>query len=215
MIEKYELLPLFHTPLYMTKVDIANKETQFILNSEYEDMQDGARGQLSKNKYILDKRSLSLLKKQLDKHIIVYTQTILKVDPKIKFCLENSWIIKHDPKDYARLHFHSNTFLSGVIYVQVPPNSGDIIFSDRRAHNSLLSPIVKIPYSELNIHNATQWSVKPEKNLLLIFPASLQHWVSANKTEESRYGIAFNYGIKGTMGSVITLDLAKYVGNTR
>ena len=79
MIEKYELLPLFHTPLYMTKVDIANKETQFILNSEYEDMQDGARGQLSKNKYILDKRSLSLLKKQLDKHIIVDTQTLLKV----------------------------------------------------------------------------------------------------------------------------------------
>ena len=215
MIEKYELLPLFHTPLYMTKVDITDKEIRFILNSEYEDMKEGALGKISKNKYILGKKSLNLLKKQLDKHITLYTRTILKVDPKINFCLENSWIIKHDPKDYAQVHFHSNTFLSGVMYVQVPPNSGDIIFNDRRAHNGLLSPIVKIPYSELNIHNAKQWSIKPEKNLLLIFPASLQHWVSVNKTEESRYGIAFNYGIKGTVGSVTTLDLAKYVGNAK
>jgi len=168
MITKYELLPLFHTPLFLTKVNIADKETKFIINSEYEN-KEGANGKMSTNKYILDKKSLNLLKKQLDKHITFYTQTILKVDPKIKFCLENSWIIKHDPKDYARLHFHSNTFLSGVMYVQVPPNSGNIICTDRREHNSLLSPIVKIPYSEGNIHNSRQWSVKPEKNLLLIF----------------------------------------------
>ena len=72
-------------------------------------------------------------------------------------------------------HFNSSILLSGVFYVKVPPNSGNIRFYDPRG---------------ISIHN-------PPDNryyfgMLLFFPSWFEHSVEENKSDEERMSIGFN-----------------------
>ena len=45
---------------------------------------------------------------------------------------------------------------------------------------------------EWNIANSGQWSIFPEPNVLIIFPAWLWHKVSMNKEDIDRISLSFN-----------------------
>ena len=84
-------------------------------------------------------------------------------------------------------HFNSSILLSGVFYVKVPPNSGNIRFYDPRG---------------ISIHNhpdnryyfdGTEYNyITPEDGMLLFFPSWFEHSVEENKSDEERMSIGFN-----------------------
>lgn len=91
----------------------------------------------------------------------------------------NTWNCKHN-------HIFRGSFLSGVFYIKVPPESGNIIFHDPRS-NVLLSMEDMRYYDILPYFEYT-----PKENELLLFPSWLEHEVSMNNSNEERISIAFN-----------------------
>ena len=98
-------------------------------------------------------------------------------DPNIKIC--NMWINISHPGAYSSIHTHNKynkiTLLnSGVLYLKIPKNSGDIIL-----------------YNPLSISNSHPYT--PQEGEILIFNQHLPHSVEPNLSQEDRILIAFNF----------------------
>jgi len=85
------------------------------------------------------------------------------------------------------VHFYNNIFLSGVYYVKVPENSGNIKFWDPRGllHHTL-------PEHDFYFDGHEYEWIVPKPGMLLFFPSWLEHEVEPNESEEDRISISFN-----------------------
>ena len=100
----------------------------------------------------------------------------------------SSWVNINNRGDYNGRHTHSNgiNFLSGVYYVTVPKNSGNIIFFDPKS--MIFSSAPDGEY----YHRSSSEVCEPKDNMLLLFPSWLEHEVGKNNTDEDRISISFN-----------------------
>ena len=80
------------------------------------------------------------------------------------------------PLTQDNLHHHKNNLnqISGVLYLQTPQDSGNIIF---------INPI------DANIKS----SYKPQPGSIIFFDSSLLHYVEVNRSKEDRISIAFDF----------------------
>ena len=86
------------------------------------------------------------------------------------------------------MHTHPNNFLSGVYYVQVPPDANTVNFHDPRGQTAIIRP----PVTELTAYNTDQVVLEIGTGTLLVFPAWLPHSVDANRSEDPRISVSFN-----------------------
>jgi len=84
-------------------------------------------------------------------------------------------------------HFDSRILLSGVFYVKVPPNSGNIRFYDPRGISIHNPPDNRYYFNGSEYHYIT-----PEDGMLLFFPSWFEHSVEENESDEERMSIGFN-----------------------
>lgn len=84
------------------------------------------------------------------------------------------WFNAQGPGQSTSEHTHEelDELLSGVYYLNVPEDSGDIVLLDG--------------------HLTTR--VTPTAGMFLFFPPSLSHRVETNRSEEQRLSLAFNFG---------------------
>jgi uncharacterized protein (TIGR02466 family) len=87
-------------------------------------------------------------------------------------------------------HSHPNRLFSAVYYVKAEKNCGDLVFMN--PNKVVCQNVTDDCISEYNFYNATHWKVSPEKNLLIIFPSWLDHYVMPNLSGTDRISIAFN-----------------------
>ena len=90
--------------------------------------------------------------------------------------LNGMWVNISSYGHYNTTHTHGSNLnqLSGVLYLQVPENSGRIIFQNPLDIN------LNCPY-------------QPIEGELLIFPQNIPHMVEPNLSKRDRISIAFNY----------------------
>ena len=103
--------------------------------------------------------------------------------------IESAWFNINDSRSSFNLpHIHGNVF-SGVFYLKVPKESGEIFFPNRsinplwRGFNYLNKYSRKIGI----LHN-----VNPEEGKIIIFPSYVEHFVSTNNHNDERISISFN-----------------------
>jgi|TARA_R100000149_G_scaffold52756_1_gene22651 uncharacterized protein (TIGR02466 family) len=122
--------------------------------------------------------------------ILEWVATVLKKEyifkKEFEIQLLNLWINQNKKYSYNDPHTHPESDLSGVYYLDVPKNSGDIYFKD-----------FKKEFSSLNnffIHRdfMSYKSIKNYKNQFLLFPSNFIHGVDINMTESPRVSVAFN-----------------------
>ena len=84
------------------------------------------------------------------------------------------WLNAMEPGQRTSAHSHeeNDELLSGVYYIAVPPDSGDILFHD----------------------DPFEVRVTPEPGLMLLFSPGLAHSVEQNRSAERRLSLAFNIG---------------------
>ena len=88
------------------------------------------------------------------------------------------WGHIHEKNMSTNTHNHNNTYVAGVLYVQVPEGSGSITF--RPSFNQ---------YSR----SAYDSAFKPERGVYYMFPGYLDHFVTRNMSDEKRVSISFNF----------------------
>lgn len=84
------------------------------------------------------------------------------------------WFNQMPPGHSTTLHTHDDGYelLSGVYYLDVPEESGDIL--------------LHLPQQQLTI--------SPQAGMMLMFPPDLAHEVTRNSSKHSRLSMAFNIG---------------------
>ena len=103
-------------------------------------------------------------------------------------CLEKSvsvtemWVNINYKNSFNYAHTHGGA-LSGVFYLQVPPDSGRLI---------LCNPAVR---SDGHVIRNDNYPITPEKLACIIFPSWLEHYVEPNQSEQKRISISFNLSI--------------------
>jgi len=103
--------------------------------------------------------------------------------------IDSMWFIINKYKDFNLPHTHTFSKMSGVFYVNVPKNSGDLVFlNDTKIDNYLDKPYV----SEYNLYNSSIYFIPPEENMLYLFPSWLTHYVKPNLSKQKRISISFN-----------------------
>ena len=114
-----------------------------------------------------------------------------------KLEIANSWININPTGSFNNKHFHPQCDLAGVYYVDVPENSGDLVFESPQSFHC---------YSEIESYTPAikeEWgqhlerSITPMKGLLIMFPSYLTHGVLPNQSKEDRISISFNTRVIG------------------
>lgn len=110
------------------------------------------------------------------------------------FQINNLWININTKLSFNRPHVHPESAVSGVYYVSVPDNSGNIVFNhpSRTQQYHIRDDVIKVP----NDINSSTWHVTPNAGLLILFPSWLEHYVEPNNNEDERISIAFNAHIE-------------------
>jgi uncharacterized protein (TIGR02466 family) len=107
--------------------------------------------------------------------------------------LSGMWAVVNGPGSSNKLHTHPFNYLSGVFYLQVPPDSGPLVFWDPRPQSDVLLPPKK-PEESIHISNRVSWA--PKSNDLILFPSWLSHEVEKNNSTEERIVLSFNLELK-------------------
>ena len=193
-----DIIPLFSTPLYKGKVEIENYiDENFLKSFTYTNPKN--IGWCSSNQKILLNDNLKSLKLEVDRHIDIFLFEVLKIAQGKPIHIQ-SWINKHCPDNYSKIHYHSNSFISGGVYLKCPPHSGKLQFHTPQTtswSNGTIMPIV----SEDNIFNCDSFGFEVERGDIFIFPSQTLHSVEKNLSNMDRYMIAFNYFLEGTIGN--------------
>lgn len=199
-IDKFEIMPLFPKPVFVSNIPIDDHIKGYVKSLDYYQMSN-ASGKLTNKTYILEDEIFNLLKNQIVSNITSYMHTVLAVDDNIEFYITNSWVTLHEHGDYAPAHTHSNSLISGTLYINIPKDDESLFqFHSPDSHRlfGMFQPKVKT----FNSWNGRVCSVKPETGTLILFPSDLSHSTTkmTSKTD-NRYCLAFNVFLKGDISN--------------
>lgn len=192
----FKVHELWPKPVFEDFITPKSEWLSFAKSCEYERMYLD-NGDFTIDKYILDK--IPDLKNDLLKKVNLYTEKYLKVKD-IEFYFTNSWIVRHHPDDWGQLHYHKNSLLSGVYYLDVFSNSGDICFVKGHNEHEIFPLAITPSYSQDNYINNAEINFNVSNGKLLLFPSNLMHKIEKNKSGKIRYSLAFNIFCRGTLG---------------
>ena len=216
METKFEVIPIFPTPLYINEVpkqlilDHISLLDNEKINEKKENVNSELFGENSLDTYILNKPEYENLNKYILQHGKNYAENYMSYDYK-NYKFSQSWISLKKPNQSHNQHFHAFSLISGVLfYGESYNNTSNLNFLryDDYNINSLVHP--KKPEKDLNDFSYTSFSLYYKPNNLILFPSYLTHEVSKNVTNIPRKSLAFNIVPRDGFGSEETLNRLKF-----
>ena len=193
----YKVEMLWPTPVYFNKLKSDKNDLDIAKTFKYERM-NSDNGNYTLDKNVLDK--MPTLKNRIENEFEKYVRDVLHINKKVNFKIINSWINIHKKGDWSQSHLHKNSCFSGVYYLNVPENSGNISFDKTIVLNNLSTSTISYDYDEANYINADKVKFKVEEGLILFFPSTIYHNVDKSNSIEERYSLAFNFFADGLVG---------------
>jgi len=195
-----DLVPLFSKPVFLKNIDFDLKQTRSIIKKiEFEESHPNIQSDnsyASNDKYILERKEFKTLKTILTNELNLYVKNYMHYVN--DFEITTSWLTKINKEADSVLHNHNNSMLSGVLYLKVNKKSGSIRF-ESFADTRYLPQI-----SKYTVFNSLDYYFEPSDKLLIIFPSEVFHKVEQNKSNITRYSLAFNAIPKGLVGDRTT-----------
>tara|TARA_B110000240_G_scaffold180532_1_gene211597 strand:+ start:23 stop:718 length:696 start_codon:yes stop_codon:yes gene_type:complete len=188
---------LFPTPIIITHIDKAlnQKTLAFIKSKEIKYVRNRGGNSISSDLYTLESDELNDIKKVLTDSVNEYFKKIIIPDEEVELYITNSWINVNKNGEAHHLHKHTNSMVSGVLYIDTC--EGDTIsFSNENSEVFGNLKFNDIPKTKWTVH---EWDIPAINNRLIIFPSSLLHFVKPrpNTCTGSRISLSFNTWIKG------------------
>ena len=187
---------LFPTPVFSKTIDrdFTEKEMQSIeLAKNNVNKNDG--NVTSKNNYILNEPEFKEINKFINDCLDEYLKKVISPKEDLKLYVTQSWLNWTENNEYHHVHAHSNSVVSGVLYIDSDRENDRIKFSNPSPYKQL-RPAIK----EFNIFNSDTWWLSVETGQIVMFPSSLVHQVDLKKGNNTRISLAFNTFYKGKLG---------------
>jgi len=100
--------------------------------------------------------------------------------------LHQMWTCINKRLDQNLIHSHTNNYnLSGVYYLNVPEDSGEIVFRDPRPGAN------QAPYRLFKDDGDSEYFM-PSAGLIILFPSYLEHFVLPNRSDGDRISMSFD-----------------------
>ena len=131
------------------------------------------------------------LKKVIDVEVKKYLLEVHGMNPE-HVCMINMWSnIQSEKPNKHHIHIHRNAFLSGVLYISVPKNSGSIFFT-----NPTLGHFIADTTHESNVFHGIH-TIEPIEGMMLLFFSNLPHGTNNSTINKNEYriSISFNYAL--------------------
>ena len=135
---------------------------------------------------VIKKHNLNEVDKQISKHVKAYCQNVARQFVSIP-TTRTSWFSLFQKGNYAHIHKHGFSDISGVYYYRTNGSDGDIFFE---------TPVTETGCSKFWMNHSLTFSIPPEKGLIILFPGWLSHGVRTNTTDNQRISLSFNINYK-------------------
>ena len=192
---------VFSVPIvtYEYSVPFTKEELQFIKNSKRDSVPNQGNSS-SRDTYILNNPEMSDIKSELMKAVQDYKISIMGADDKVDLYITQSWLNFTNQGQQHHVHLHTNSLVSGVLYISADEENDKIFFYNDRIMN--LNPVIK----NYNVFNSDCWWYKVKTYKIILFPSWLMHEVRAKEGDNERISLAFNTFIKGDIGDERVLN---------
>ena len=190
---------LFPTPIYMTNIDreFTKKELNFVKDQKNHCTKNEGNINTIDN-YILNRPEFKKIKKFIEDCCQDYLEKIICPKNDIKLCLTQSWLNYTEEKQYHHKHEHTNSVVSGVLWLNSDKKNDNIKFFDNKGYQRLSPEIDK---TKFNLWNSRSWWFAVETGQVALFPSSTTHQVETKKGSNTRVSLSFNTFYKGSVGS--------------
>lgn len=185
-----ELIPLFSKPIYISSIDIDPLDLSEI------DWAKNFNNSISKNQNILSHDKFSAVLSCLSTNINDYFYGVLGVAQQTEIFITESWLNKTEKGQSHHRHWHPNSIISGIIYLQGDEKSGHTKFITGQYD------LLEFEITQPNLYNSKSWSIEPIRNRVIIFPSNLEHLVEEYTGEIPRITLSFNTFVNGTINSL-------------
>ena len=186
-----DVYPAFASPVCFLKLENNWDQEYEKIKTTYELVNTSDKGNLSlisKCLFVLDNHPE--LRDDILKCFNLFQTEVLGYK-NVNFAMTTSWLTKTEKGQYSKQHCHKNSVYSGVLFLEdSSEQTGLFHISDASTPKfwSFGPKYIETP----NIFNQDDLFIKPEKNLIVIFPSHLQHEITQHMSEECRHSIAFN-----------------------
>jgi uncharacterized protein (TIGR02466 family) len=200
MIEK-QILNLFPIPLYKSKLnrEFTSEELLFVEKNKL-DVSQNIGNVNSNSTYILNNNCFANLKAELNLRIEDYFKEIISSSNNFIPYITQSWLNFTEKNQHHHKHHHTNSLVSGVLYIKAIKKYDTIEFSKKEQE------FFGLETKEWNIWNSQSLTFHVETRDILLFPSTLKHSVATKCEEDTRISLAFNIFIKGEIGNKTKLN---------
>ena len=196
------IMSLFATPVMEVQLDLdLEKLTEFAYHLKKEDklgvQQSNIRGwhsnDINEEKY----EEFEKLKKEIDQYFQVYHSEVfcgMEFKEDVINHVDNIWININEKYQYNEWHMHPMSTLSGSYYIKHDGSkeNGDIFFKHPKDLYMMHAHWPPGLIENTNVVTSDRVDITPNSNMLLIFPAWLEHKVEINLKDVTRISISFN-----------------------
>jgi uncharacterized protein (TIGR02466 family) len=103
------------------------------------------------------------------------------------------WASRHNALGVSHhRHFHANTFLAGVYYLQGGKDSPGTTFFNQKFITNIVPRLLDNQVNQKSHVLNTHWESEFEEGTFLVFPAWVEHSTKSHKSSEPRYILAMN-----------------------
>ena len=162
---------LFLEAAYFSKLDrtLTKKELKTI-NEYKKNTYKNEGNTTSNNNYVLENKALNNLKKDLHTKVMDYFDKVICTDNLITPYITQSWINYTETNQFHHKHYHPNSYISGVFYIDAQKEVDSITFC-----NSNAKEIIKLNVTKYNPFNSTTCLFPVETGNIFLFQSSLYY----------------------------------------
>jgi len=186
---------LFPEPVYFSKLERKLTKNELSIIHTFKIHTSAVETRQSVDDYVLEKKELNNLKKDLNKKVIDYFDKVVCTNNSIIPYITQSWLNYTKLNEYHHKHLHPNSYVSGVFYINTDKEVDKIKFFKERYER------IELECKEFNKFNATSWDFPVETGDVVLFPSSLYHGVDVKKGINTRISLSFNVFFKGKIGT--------------
>ena len=195
------LYQLFPEPVYISNLERKLTKEELKTVDEYKKETYKNEGNITSNDtYVLENKTLTNLKEDLTTKVKEYFNKIICTSNSIIPYITQSWINYTETNQFHHRHSHSNSYISGVFYIDAQREVDSITFCKPKADET-----IKLHVTEYNPFNSTTFRCPVETGNVFLFPSRLTHGVDRKKGTNTRISLSFNVFFKGTIGDNLKL----------
>jgi uncharacterized protein (TIGR02466 family) len=208
METKFEIIPIFPTPLYINQIpqELVSDHISLLNNEKLLGKKEGILeedyGSRSLDTYILNNPLYKNLSNYILQHATNFSQNYLSYNYK-NYKFSQSWVSVKNPNQEHVPHSHYHSLISGILfYGESNKDTSKVSFIREDNYSRTLHSHPSNPDS-INQFSYNEYSINYSPNSLILFPSYLVHTVSKNITNIPRKSLAFNiiprdgFGVEG------------------